>query len=82
MGDAISMLRNERGVLTPRLLPYAPMLPTLAAAWAEVRAATGAGVGARKLKLQRWFGVRRLQASTTVQRTLKLQVMCRPFESG
>jgi hypothetical protein len=55
MDGALRMLRSECGVLTPRFLPYAPMLPTLAAAWAEVEAATGAQVGARKLKLQRWF---------------------------
>jgi len=55
MDSALRMLRNECGVLTPRFLPYAPMLPTIAAAWADVRSATGAEIGAAKLKLQRWF---------------------------
>jgi hypothetical protein len=55
MHEVLVALRDEWGVLTPKFLPYAPMLPTLAAAWAGVRAATGSQVGARKLKLQRWF---------------------------
>jgi hypothetical protein len=55
MARGIEMLRDECGVLTPKLLPYAPMLPTLAAAWRDVEEATGAAIGARKLKLQRWF---------------------------
>jgi hypothetical protein len=55
MHEVLVMLRDECGVLTGKFLPYAPMLPTLAAAWAEVRGAVGSQVGARKLKLQRCF---------------------------
>lgn len=55
MASAIIMLRDECGVLTQQWLPYAPMLPTLAAAWRDVEDAAGATVGARRLKLQRWF---------------------------
>lgn len=49
------MLRDECGVLTPKWLPYAPMLPTLGAAWRDVEDAQGAERGARRLKLQCWF---------------------------
>ncbi len=55
MSDGITMLRDECGVLMPKWLPYAPMLPTLAAAWQWVQEARGAASGARRLKLQRWF---------------------------
>jgi hypothetical protein len=37
------------------MLPYAPMLPTLGAAWRDVEEAQGAAAGGRRLKLQRWF---------------------------
>ena len=55
MANGITMLRDECGVLMPKWLPYAPMLPTLAAAWQWVHEAQGAASGARRLKLQRWF---------------------------
>jgi hypothetical protein len=55
MASALIMLRDECGVLTKQWLPYAPMLPTLAAAWRDVDSAVGAIAGARRLKLQRWF---------------------------
>jgi hypothetical protein len=55
MANGITMLRDECGVLLPKWLPYAPMLPTLAAAWRWVDEAHGASSGARRLKLQRWF---------------------------
>jgi hypothetical protein len=55
MAQAIVMLRDECGVLTEKWLPYAPMLPTMAAAWHDVDEASGAAAGARRLKLQRWF---------------------------
>src|SRR6202023_4214199 len=55
MAQALVMLRDECGVLTDKWLPYAPMLPTLAAAWRDVEEAHGAAEGARRLKLQRWF---------------------------
>lgn len=55
MSNGITMIRDECGVLMPKWLPYAPMLPTLAAAWQWVQEAHGAASGARRLKLQRWF---------------------------
>jgi hypothetical protein len=55
MSNGLTMLRDECGVLLPKWLPYAPMLPTLAAAWQWVDEATGAASGACRLKLQRWF---------------------------
>lgn len=55
MANGITMIRDECGVLMPKWLPYAPMLPTLAAAWQWVQEAQGAASGARRLKLQRWF---------------------------
>jgi hypothetical protein len=55
MAEGLVMLRDECGVLTQKLLPYAPMLPTLAAAWRDVDEAHGPTEGARRLKLQRWF---------------------------
>lgn len=55
IADGLTMLRDECGVLTPRWLPYGPMLPTLGAAWRDVEEAQGPQIGARRLKLQRWF---------------------------
>jgi len=55
MVKGLKMLREECGVLTLRLLPYAPMLPTLAASWGLVDGATGPAQGARRRKLQQWF---------------------------
>src|ERR1039458_888480 len=55
MANGLTMIRDECGVLMPKWLPYAPMLPTLAAAWQSVQEAQGAASGARRLKLQRWF---------------------------
>ena len=55
MAFSLIMLRDECGVLTPKWLPYAPMLPTMAAAWRDVDEAQGPSVGARRIKLQQWF---------------------------
>jgi hypothetical protein len=55
MANGLTMIRDECGVLMLKWLPYAPMLPTLAAAWQWVEEGLGAGSGARRLKLQRWF---------------------------
>lgn len=55
IANGLTMLRDECGVLTPKWLPYAPMLPTLGAAWRDVEDAHGAQIGARRLKLQQWF---------------------------
>ena len=55
MAEGLVMLRDECGVLTPKWLPYAPLLPTLAAAWRDVDLAQGPVAGRRRLNLQRWF---------------------------
>jgi hypothetical protein len=55
VADGLTMLRDECGVMTQKWLPYAPMLPTLGAAWRDVEDAHGAQIGARRLKLQQWF---------------------------
>lgn len=55
IADGLTMLRDECGVLTSKWLPYAPMLPTLGAAWRDVEDAHGSQIGARRLKLQQWF---------------------------
>ncbi len=55
VADGLTMLRDECGVLTEKWLPYAPMPPTLGAAWHEVDEAHGPQIGARRLKLQQWF---------------------------
>lgn len=55
MAQGLVMLRDECGVLTPKWLPYAPMLPTLAAAWRDVEEAHGPAAGGRRRKLQQWF---------------------------
>jgi hypothetical protein len=55
VAGALTLLRDEHGVLTPRLLPYGTMLITLACAWPEVEAATGPAVGSRRSRLARWF---------------------------
>lgn len=55
IAQGLLMLRDECGVLSSQWLPYAPMLPTLGAAWRHVDEASGPQVGARRLKLQRWF---------------------------
>lgn len=52
---ALTLLRDECGVLTPKWLPYGTMLITMARAWRCVTAASGPAVGARRVKLARWF---------------------------
>lgn len=52
---AITLLRDECGVLVGKWLPYRPMLIPLAAAWREVAVATGPTRGQMRAKLKRWF---------------------------
>jgi hypothetical protein len=52
---AVSLLRDECGVLAPKWLPYRPMLIPLATAWSEVTGASGPNAGAMRSKLKRWF---------------------------
>ena len=55
MAGAISLLRDECGVLVSKWLPYRPMLIPLAAAWRDVASAAGPTQGAMRVKLKRWF---------------------------
>lgn len=55
MASAVALLRDECGVLVSKWLPYRPMLIPLAAAWREVRSASGPEKGARRARLKRWF---------------------------
>lgn len=55
MAAALTMLREECGVLTPKWLPYEPMIIPLAAVWPEVELAQGPAEGAMRQKLKRWF---------------------------
>jgi restriction endonuclease Mrr len=55
MAAVLTLLRDECGVLTPKWLPYEPMLIPLATAWNEVEATTGPAQGAMRSKLKRWF---------------------------
>jgi restriction endonuclease Mrr len=55
MAAALSMLRDECGVITIKWLPYRPMLIPLATAWREVGTTTGPAHGAMRAKLQKWF---------------------------
>ena len=56
MAAAITLLRDECGVLTPKWLSYRPMLIPLAAAWRSIAEASGPEQGAMRAKLKRWFG--------------------------
>jgi len=55
MAAAVSLLRDECGVLVAKWLPYRPMLIPLAVAWREIVTATGPGQAAMRAKLKRWF---------------------------
>ena len=55
MAAVLTLLRDECGVLTPKWLPYEPMLIPLATVWNEVEATTGPAHGAMRSKLKRWF---------------------------
>ena len=53
MAAAISLLRDECGVLIGKWLPYRPMLIPLATAWREVASAVGPEQGAARARLKR-----------------------------
>jgi hypothetical protein len=55
MAAVLTLLRDECGVLTPKWLPYEPMLIPLATVWNEVDATTGPAQGAMRSKLKTWF---------------------------
>jgi hypothetical protein len=55
MAAVLLLLRNECGVLTPKWLPYEPMLIPVATVWNEVAATTGPAHGAMRSKLKTWF---------------------------
>ena len=55
MAAVLTMLRDECGVLTPKWLPYEPMLIPLATVWNEVAGTTGPAHGAMRTKLKTWF---------------------------
>jgi hypothetical protein len=55
MAAALSLLREECGVLISKWLPYRPMLIPLAAAWRDVANTAGPEHGAMRAKLKRWF---------------------------
>lgn len=55
MAAAVSLLREECGVLLSKWLSYRPMLIPLAAAWREVARAVCPTQGSMRAKLRRWF---------------------------
>jgi hypothetical protein len=55
LASALTMLRDECGVLVPKWLPYNTMLVTMAAAWPVVESAKGPAQGARRDRIRRWF---------------------------
>ena len=55
LAGALTMLRDECGVLVAKWLPYTTMLVTMTAAWPTVEAAKGPAHGARRDKVRRWF---------------------------
>ncbi|MCP9820006.1 DUF262 domain-containing protein [Synechococcus sp. Cruz-9H2] len=55
MDRALTILVDDCWVLQPRWLPYATMLPPMAAALACVDDTRGAAVGAQREQIRRWF---------------------------
>lgn len=56
LADALTFLREECGVITPKWLPYGSMLAPLAAIVADQPLSrAGAGAGARRARLKCWF---------------------------
>ncbi len=55
LAGALGMLKNECGVLTPKLLPYGMITVPLAAVWCRVELKRGAERGKALEKLQRYF---------------------------
>ncbi|HEX8846470.1 MAG TPA: DUF262 domain-containing protein [Pyrinomonadaceae bacterium] len=55
LAEALTILRDDCGVLEPGLLPYNTIVIPMAAAWAIYKGITGADAGANRLKILRWF---------------------------
>lgn len=55
LSEALTMLREECGVLVTKWLPYQTVLLTLGAVWSTVTLASGPNEGAQRAKLQRYF---------------------------
>lgn len=55
MAGALTLLRDQCGVLVSKWLPYRPMLIPLASAWRKLSEATGPDQGAMRTKLAQWF---------------------------
>jgi len=55
LAGALTMLRDECGILVGKWLGYYTMLITMAGVWPIVYEKGGPAVGARRAKLQRWF---------------------------
>ena len=55
MAAVLQLLRDECGVLTPKWLPYEPMVIPLATVWDDVAVTTGPAHGAMRSKLKTWF---------------------------
>jgi hypothetical protein len=52
---ALTLLADDCWVLQPRWLPYATMLPPMAAAFAWVDDSKGVAIGAQREQVRRWF---------------------------
>jgi hypothetical protein len=55
LGEVLSILRDDCGVLAPWLLPYTTILIPMAAVWATSNDVKGADAGTNRLKLLQWF---------------------------
>ena len=55
LGEVLSILRDDCGVLAPWLLPYTTIIIPMAAVWATSKNVKGADAGTNRLKLLQWF---------------------------
>lgn len=55
LSEALSILRDDCGVLESGLLPYNTIVIPMGAVWATQKEVTGADVGASRVKILRWF---------------------------
>jgi len=55
LAEALSILREDCGVLEPGLLPYNTIVIPMATAWTTQKESKGADTGANRLKILRWF---------------------------
>lgn len=55
LAEALSILRDDCGVLESGLLPYNTIVIPMGAVWATQKEVTGADVGASRVKILRWF---------------------------